>query len=61
MRETKAYCDICKKEFDHFGVYFVVKVVSDGGLISKPAPSSIETCLVVCAKKWLDNLKKGGE
>ena len=56
MRETKAFCDICKKQIDITRIYYIVGVSCDTGFITKPFPNNVETCSVNCAVKWLNDL-----
>ena len=56
MRESKVYCDVCKKQIDINGIYYKAGVSCDTGHITWPLPNNVETCSVKCAVKWLNAL-----
>lgn len=62
MRETKYYCDVCKKEIIKDivtnSMYYFVGIRIQYGLITKPVPNNAECCSIECAKKWLDETTK---
>lgn len=54
MKETKYYCDMCKKEI--INIRYQIHSDSLQGLLLQP--DSVEVCSKECIKEWLRRDKK---
>jgi len=61
MRETKYYCDRCRKEMPEDKIYYVLGVGHRCGIVTKPNPASVEVCSTNCMKEWISNVLESKE